>query len=167
MTLTELEKKQTSRLYINAGHSLFLSVIAFICIFGCNLTNYYSKTETVLNRPIGNEIAIEIETKEFEIPRDWVVTGYCHCEKCCGIWASQQGAVIRGASGNELISGYSCASSLPFNTIVEITFADGHKENRRVDDRGTSGNHIDLYYDTHEGALSVGCQMVSVRIIGG
>ena len=171
MTLKKSKKKQINllntnrKLELNRSIGLILPLIALICIFNLNLSNYLTKSEIVLNRPVANEKCTQVYTKEFEIPKTWVVTGYCHCEICCGVYAKTQGEVIRGASGNELISGYSCASSLPFGTILEVQFSDGHKELKRVDDRGTSGNHLDLYYSTHAEALSVGYQMVGVRIV--
>lgn len=99
----------------------------------------------------------------------YVITGYCPCSICCGQYAYNRpldengNPIVYGASGNQLVSGYSCAAALPFGTLIEIeglgTF--------RVDDRGVPYGHVDLYFDSHEAACSVGCRSAAVRIIGG
>ena len=86
-----------------------------------------------------------------------VITGYCACRQCVGQWYTDN-PVKYGASGRELISGYSVATnSLPLGTILLI---DGKEY--RVDDRGTQG--IDIYYDTHEAALNQGYSVKEVMI---
>ena len=49
------------------------------------------------------------------------ITAYCSCEICCGKWAENRpDGIVYGASGEELVAGVSCASPLPFGTVVEI-----------------------------------------------
>ena len=103
-----------------------------------------------------------IQSQEFEERQSilMVITGYCACRQCVGEWYTDN-PVKYGASGRELISGYSCATnSLPLGTIIYI---DGLGE-FRVDDRGTTG--IDIYYDTHEAACTVGYSVKEVYING-
>lgn len=135
--------------------------IYFICL-GLYLqpqTTYYA-----LNKSNGAIYHTNICVAEKPAEEGWIVTGYCHCYLCCGEYSFMQNDVIRGASGNELISGYSCAADLPFNTLIKVIFSDGHEEIKRVDDRGVSGKHLDLYYDTHAQALTIGCQPVKIII---
>jgi len=107
---------------------------------------------------------LELEAQGTE--RRMYITGYCSCTACCGEWNENRpvdengNVIIYGASGRVLESGYSCATnSLPLGTIIYI---EGYGT-RRVDDRGTDG--IDLYYDSHEKASSVGCSIREVTII--
>jgi hypothetical protein len=49
------------------------------------------------------------------------VTAYCPCEICCGEWAKNRpNGVVYGAAGVELVEGVSCASSLPYGTVIEV-----------------------------------------------
>ena len=100
----------------------------------------------------------------------WYITAYCPCSICCGVYANsntrydENGNVYHvGASGATLIAGYSVASSLPFGTKIYI---EGIGE-VCVTDRGVSGNHLDLYFDTHEQALQFGTGRYNGYIIGG
>lgn len=107
------------------------------------------------------KLQLSVTTEELKQPQTtyMTVTGYCACRQCVGEWYTDN-PVKYGASGRELISGYSVATnSLPMGTIIYI---DGKEY--RVDDRGTTG--IDIYYDTHEGACTVGCSTKEVMIFG-
>lgn len=95
------------------------------------------------------------------------ITGYCGCEECCGYWASiRQGKPVTGASGEELIQGYSIAADTDLIPMGTYLYIDGHEY--KVQDRGGSikGNRLDMYFDTHEQALQfqAGYYDVYVRI---
>lgn len=94
------------------------------------------------------------------------ITAYCSCEKCCGEWAKNRpGGIVKGAAGVELKAGVSCASPLPFGTVVEI---DGLGEYVVQDRTGTEyaeqngGKVIDIYFDNHEAALDFGVKYLEV-----
>lgn len=106
----------------------------------------------------GSSPKVAVQTETLEPPRSqmMVITGYCACRQCVGEWYTDN-PIKYGASGRQLISGYSVATnSLPLGTIITI---DGKEY--RVDDRGTAG--IDIYYDTHAGACSQGYSVKEVR----
>lgn len=69
---------------------------------------------------------IELEEVPEPIPLTFRVTAYCACEKCCGKWAlnrplDENGEpIVYGASGEELVAGYSVASPLEFGTKIEL-----------------------------------------------
>lgn len=98
------------------------------------------------------------------------VTAYCSCEKCCGKWAQNRpNGIVYGASGEELIAGISCASPLPFGTVIEI---EGYGE-YTVQDRTASwvvekygNNLVDIYFDNHEAACEFGLQYLNVYLKG-
>ena len=96
------------------------------------------------------------------------VTAYCACEKCCGEWANNRpDGVVYGAAGVELQSGVSCASPLPFGTVVEVEGLGEYVVQDRtakwvVEKYGE--NLIDIYFDNHEAACDFGLQHLNVYL---
>lgn len=96
------------------------------------------------------DVAIETEVVETTCGGD-----ICHTEPLSGYWdmtyysATALGHTTPpcGASGNQLIEGYSVAcDSLPFGTLIYLD-SDYVSGTFRVDDCGTGNNHtIDVYY---------------------
>ena len=90
------------------------------------------------------------------------VMAYCACEICCGKWAKNRpDGIVYGASGEELIAGVSCASPLPFGTVLEIEGVGTYIVQDRppiwvVDKSGE--NLVDIYLDDHQAALEFGVQ---------
>lgn len=80
-------------------------------------------------------------------------TGYCHCEKCNGKWA--YGPL---ANGGMPVEGRTVAmGGVPLGTRVLVN---GHKY--IVEDRGVSGDHIDVFYNTHQDAWNHGKRTAAV-----
>lgn len=89
---------------------------------------------------------------------DWTISFYCNCSICCGQWAG--GAT---ASGTTPTQGRTIAcGSLPFGTHVYI---DGWGE-FIVEDRGVSGNWIDMYRNDHNECNALGLQTRGVYLVG-
>jgi 3D (Asp-Asp-Asp) domain-containing protein len=107
-----------------------------------------------------------------------LTTGYCRCGKCCSwkrnwllrpVYAS---GPLKGklkkvgvtASGTKARKGTIAADTrkFPFGTIMYI---EGYGYGR-VEDRGGAikGNHIDLYFRTHQQALEWGKQTKRVKV---
>ena len=84
------------------------------------------------------------------------LTAYCNCSTCCGQWAGGP-----TASGTYPTAGRTVACDLPFGTQVSIN---GHIYT--VEDRGVSGNHIDIYFGSHSEALAFGLQYADVYLVG-
>lgn len=90
------------------------------------------------------------------------VMAYCACEICCGKWAKNRpDGIVYGASGEELVAGVSCASPLPFGTVLEIDGVGTYIVQDRlpawvVDNYGE--NLVDIYLDDHQAALEFGIQ---------
>lgn len=85
----------------------------------------------------------------------WTATAYCNCSACCGQWAG--GCT---ASGTWPTSGRTVAADLPFGTQLEI---DGRVYT--VEDRGVSGEWVDIYMDSHAEACAFGMRSVEVYLI--
>lgn len=122
-----------------------------------------SKVET--ENEAENEVVLE-ETSEV-VPNEEVstvnlgefrLTAYCNCSACCGKWAG--GAT---ASGVMPVANHTIAvdtSVIPFGTEViinGITYV--------AEDTGSAiyGNRIDIYFDTHQEAMSFGVQYAEVH----
>lgn len=101
---------------------------------------------------------------------EFKITAYCPCEKCCGYWATVRPAdengepIVYTASGKIAAQGVTVAadtSILPFGTVLVI---DGHEYT--VQDRGgmVKGNHVDIYFDSHEAAKEWGTQYMEIFV---
>ena len=93
-----------------------------------------------------------------------LVTAYCPCAKCCGENAS--GITASGKLVTENGGQFVAAdASLPFGTKLIIP---GYASNTvEVLDRGGAirGNHIDVFFPTHQQALEWGRRFVDVTIL--
>ena len=138
-----------------------LILIAVICLSGCTANRRY---------PLPRGKHPEIVTRE--------ITGYCKCGKGCGwelnwklqpvvAYGPQKGrpkAVGITASGTRASPGTIAAdtSVYPFGTIMYVP---GYGWGRVEDVGGAiKGNHIDLYFPSHEKALSWGRKWEKVSI---
>jgi 3D (Asp-Asp-Asp) domain-containing protein len=111
-----------------------------------------------------------------------LVTGYCHCGKCCGwhrnwllrpVYSSgtlkgKPKKVGQTASGRMAHHGTIAADTnrYPFGTIMHVP---GYGYGR-VEDRGGGirGDHIDIYFPSHKQALLWGKKQLTVKVwLGG
>lgn len=133
--------------------------------------------EPTVEPEITPEVIVEPEVKDepevedvSESLGEYRITAYCACEKCCGEWAlNRPNGIVYGAAGVELEAGISCASPLPFGTVVEIEGLGEYIVQDRlaqwvVDKHGE--NLIDIYFDDHEAALGFGLQHRNVYLKG-
>lgn len=90
------------------------------------------------------------------------IMAYCACEICCGKWAKNRpDGIVYGASGEKLVAGVSCASPLPFGTVLRVEGVGTYIVQDRlpawvVDKYGD--NLVDIYLDDHQAALEFGVQ---------
>jgi len=103
---------------------------------------------------------------------EYIITAYCPCVKCCGIWSEDHPSRVgtdyiqKTASGTIPTEGRTIAADpdvLPFGTVVII---DGHEF--IVEDRGgaINGNRIDIFFESHQEALNWGVQTKTIYIKG-
>lgn len=90
----------------------------------------------------------------------YVLTGYCTCARCCGNYSPEvTGREARTATGTVPTAGRTIAvdpSVIPYGTVVHI---DGMGDYIAEDCGGAvRGNHIDVYFDSHQEALNFGRQ---------
>lgn len=93
------------------------------------------------------------------------VTAYCGCTKCCG--SSARGITASGRSivynGGQFVA--ADTKVLPFGTKVQIP---GYANDQLVEviDRGGAikGNHLDVFFPTHEAAKEWGRKWMGVTV---
>jgi 3D (Asp-Asp-Asp) domain-containing protein len=94
------------------------------------------------------------------------VTAYCGCRKCCGPRACGLTASGRSIAYNGGLFVAADTNLLPFETQLKIP---GYAGNQAVEviDRGRAikGQHIDVFFPTHEQALAWGRRWLPVTIV--
>ena len=127
-------------------------------------------TETAVVTSTPEPVNLVQESPEPVLLGTYRITAYCSCEKCCGEWAKNRpDGIVYGASGEELVAGVSCASPLPFGTVVEIEGLGEYVVQDRtaawvVEKYGEQ--QIDIYFDTHEAACEFGLKYLTVYLKG-
>jgi 3D (Asp-Asp-Asp) domain-containing protein len=112
--------------------------------------------------PAAPAIASPVVTRKLRMQ----VTAYCACTKCCG--PNARGITASGlpVSFNNGAFVAADTSVLAFRTHIQIP---GYNSGQAVQviDRGGAikGNHIDVYFPTHEEALQWGRQWLTVSVI--
>lgn len=96
-----------------------------------------------------------------------VITAYCPCEKCCGIWAKNRpNGVVYTASGEVAQEGVTVAADWDVYPAGTVLYIEGMGEYIVQDVGGAvNGNHIDVYFDTHEEAVNFGKQTSFVEVL--
>lgn len=125
-------------------------------------------TPDVTLEPVETPLVEEPAEPEPVLLGSFRITAYCSCEKCCGEWAKNRpDGIVYGASGEELVAGVSCASPLPFGTVVKIegvgTYIVQDRTSSWVVDK-YGENLIDIYFDDHEAAREFGLQYHDVYL---
>lgn len=93
---------------------------------------------------------VDGETSGTYLGSFWV-TAYCPCSICCGVYSNPSNPTT--ASGAPAVEGVTCAASSDYAFGTELII-DGHTYT--VQDRGgaVNGNHVDIYFSTHQAALN-------------
>lgn len=100
-----------------------------------------------------------------------VATGYCPCVHCCGIWSEQHpcrqgtGYVQRTSSGTIPTANRTIATDPDVIPEGSVVLLNGIEYIAEDTGSGVEGAHIDIYFPTHEEALSWGCQTVEVIVV--
>lgn len=87
------------------------------------------------------------------------VTAYCHCEKCCG---KSDGITKTGTKATEGRTIAVDPKVIPLGSKIEL---DGHTYIAEDVGGAVKGNHIDLYFNSHDVALKWGNQYKSIKLV--
>lgn len=103
------------------------------------------------------------ESEKIEAALDWhyiedcELTAYCHCTACC---SKDNGITATGTVAQEGVTIAVDPDVIPLGSWVEI---DGHVFHAEDVGGGIIGNHIDIYFDSHDQAWDFGRQYADVR----
>lgn len=104
-----------------------------------------------------------LESEKIDAALDWhyieecTLTAYCACSECCGEWAD--GITASGVPAQEGVTVAVDPDVIPLGAWVEINGHQYHAE----DTGGFGGNHVDIYFDSHDAACKFGLQVEDVR----
>ena len=115
-----------------------------------------SETKTVIELPTQSE---EKENERIALG-SFEVTAYCSCVKCCGQWAD--GITYTGTKATEGRTIAVDPDVIPLGSKVEI---DGVTYIAEDIGGAVDGNRLDLYFNSHDEALSWGRQYREVFLI--
>lgn len=150
---------------------LFLIAILTILVFGMGLTlgfAFAEQPETTVAEEVPNETktVIELPTQSEKKENERIalgsfeVTAYCSCVKCCGQWAD--GITYTGTKATEGRTIAVDPDVIPLGSKVEI---DGVTYIAEDIGGAVDGNRLDLYFNSHDEALSWGRQYREVFLI--
>ena len=89
---------------------------------------------------------------------EFTLTAYCACSKCCGVWAN--GYTATGTLATEGRTIAVDPKVIPYGTHVLLIWPDGTQREYIAEDcgGGINGNHIDVFFDSHQAARVFGVQ---------
>lgn len=178
------------RLYVSWGVSFLIGLIIGVLLFWgisflfknepieANATQIETSEPIVTTEPIITtvskatpEITQTPEPKIISLG-EYKLTAYCSCERCCGYWATVRpkdedgNPIVYTANKSIAKQGVTVAadtSVLPFGTVLLI-----NDHEYTVQDVGgaVKGNHIDVYFESHEEALQFGVQYKEIFLKG-
>lgn len=128
---------------------------------------------SIQNQAIDTGVKQEPVQPEFVSTKTLTVTAtaYCPCELCCGVWSEEHpsrkgtGYVQKTSSGTIPTEGRTIAtdpSIIPCGTKVII---EGKEYIAEDTGSGVKGNHIDVFFESHEAALEWGVKTLEVTLI--
>lgn len=103
------------------------------------------------------------ESEKIEAALNWhyisgcTLTAYCACSECCG---KDDGITATGTTAQEGVTLAVDPDVIPLGAWVEIN---GHQYHAEDVGGGVRGNHIDIYFDSHEAADMFGVRYEIVR----
>ena len=107
------------------------------------------------------------ESEKIEAALDWhyiedcELTAYCPCAVCCG---KDNGITATGTVAQEGVTIAVDPDVIPLGSWVEI---DGHTYHAEDVGGAVNGNHIDIYFNSHDAAWDFGRRYANVRWYGG
>lgn len=107
------------------------------------------------------------ESEKIDAALDWhyiedvTLTAYCSCAECCG---KDDGITATGTQAQQGVTIAVDPDVIPLGAWVEI---DGHQYHAEDVGGCVNGNHIDVYFDSHDEAVEFGRQVANVQWYGG
>lgn len=104
-------------------------------------------------------------------PMTVTATAYCSCPKCCGVWSEDHPSRIgtdyeqTTYTGTEPTEGRTIAVDPDVIPLGSEVIIDGKIYVAEDIGGAIKGNHIDIYFDSHEEALEWGKQEIEVTVV--
>ena len=154
-------------------------ILVFVCFFAGFICGFaVPKYERIAPEEDTTENIIVVTTEAVETTTErsllslgeFVITAYCPCEKCCGVWGKNRPTdgegkpIIYTASGEIAKQGVTIAVDpdvIPYGTQVIIN---GHEYIAQDCGGSIQNNKIDIYFSNHEEANKYGEQTFEVFI---
>ena len=124
------------------------------------------KTEYYISQASLENTVTEVPAKTITVR----ATAYCSCTKCCGTWSkdhpSRQGTDYEQHTtlGTVPVAGRTVAVDPEVIPLGSRIVLDGHEYTAEDTGSGVKGNHIDIYFDSHEEALEWGVKTLEVQV---
>ena len=95
---------------------------------------------------------------------EYTLTAYCACSRCCGVWANGYTATGTWATEGRTIA--VDPKVIPYGTRVLLIWPDGTQHSYIAEDcgGGVNGNHIDVFFNSHQAARIFGVQSAMVYL---
>lgn len=97
-------------------------------------------------------------------------TAYCSCVKCCGVWSKDHSShqdtdyEQHTTLGTVPTAGRTIAVDPEVIPLGSKVVLNGHEYVAEDTGSGVKGNHIDVYFDSHEAALDWGVKTLEVQV---
>lgn len=129
-------------------------------VISSTMTSQITKEASNVTRETEKEASVIYQAGLTKSLGAFKMTAYCPCSKCCGKWAGgiTSTGVIAQAKHTIAVD----PSVIPYGSKVII-----NDQVYTAEDCGGAikGNHIDIYFDTHEEASSFGVQCAEVFLV--
>ena len=133
------------------------------------------ETQTVVESILDKEGEPTYEVKAVSYssgkPMTVTATAYCSCPKCCGVWSEDHPSRIgtdyeqTTYTGTEPTEGRTIAVDPDVIPLGSEVIIDGKTYVAEDIGGAIKGNHIDIYFDSHEEALEWGKQEIEVIVV--
>lgn len=146
--------------------SIFLAFAIVACCFCMgNQESEETSEETSEVAIVAQPFENPHESELIEAALDWhyvddcLLTAYCPCEECSGCYGNGTATGVTAHPDHTIAVD---PSVIPLGAWVEI---DGDPNSYHAEDVGgcVNGNHIDVYFDSHEEALNFNMRTETVR----
>lgn len=134
------------------------------------LTGNAAKAEAPgIDKPIQAERPEQAATAVYDLQPlplgDFTITAYCSCSICCGQWSDGTTATGTRATAGRTIA--TDPAVIPAGSHVAVYYEDGAYAEYIAEDTGSgvNGQHIDVYYNTHQEALQHGVRAAQVYLL--
>lgn len=166
----EQRKADESALFAAAclGATVILIVVSILA----------TSAQAVEASPEGSSAVIEEYDPAWDIPAmesavcndvflgEYTLTAYCACSRCCGVWAN--GCTATGALATEGRTIAVDPKVIPYGSRVLLIWPDGTQHSYVAEDcgGGVNGNHIDVFFNSHQVARVFGVQSAMAYLEG-